>query len=313
MTAMLSQVQGGGQRPGCFPMLSSYNMAPNQYATPGAAAAAAGGIPSYANGGSAAAQQQAMYAYSMMNGGGGGALPNGANPTPVQFVPLTGAANGSGGPMDRLGRGGDVSPTAMRKLSHNAVEVRRRRRISMQLDRLKTMLNRHAARSLSRLGHFHFAPAASCCPPLRPLPSPHALTPPSPSPPSPKADKASLLSEAVERLVLLTKKCHSLESELAVPRANLTNSRPHTPRPCPPPSPPRTRNPDPKPPTPNPPPHQPTPLPTYPAACPAACPSSLPPNPEPEPVAGLQGDPAANRLRCSRVLPRRDGRRGGDG
>ena len=231
MTAMLSQVQGGGQRPGCFPMLSSYNMAPNQYATPGAAAAAAGGIPSYANGGSAAAQQQAMYAYSMMNGGGGGALPNGANPTPVQFVPLTGAANGSGGPMDRLGRGGDVSPTAMRKLSHNAVEVRRRRRISMQLDRLKTMLNRRAARSRGRPGHFHFAPAASCCPPLRPLPSPHALTPPSPSLPSPKADKASLLSEAVERLVLLTKKCHSLESELAVPRANLTNSRPHTTRP----------------------------------------------------------------------------------
>ena len=179
MTAMLSQVQGGGQRPGCFPMLSSYNMAPNQYAASGAAAAAATGIP-FANGGGAAAQQQAIYAYSMMNGGGGGALPNGAAPTPVQFNPLPGAANSSGGPMDRLGRGGDVSPTALRKLSHNAVEVRRRRRISMQLDRLKTMLNRRAARSLSRLGQFRLAHAASCCPPPRPIPSLTPLPPPPP-------------------------------------------------------------------------------------------------------------------------------------
>ena len=165
MSAMLSQVQGGGQRPGCFPMLSSYNMAPNQYTASGAGAA---GIP-FANGGGAAAQQQAMYAYSMMNGGGGGALPNGTAPTPVQFSPLPGAANGNGGPMDRLGRGGAVSPTAMRKLSHNAVEVRRRRRISTQLDRLKTMLNRRAARSLSRLGRFRPATAPNAARPSRHL------------------------------------------------------------------------------------------------------------------------------------------------
>lgn len=34
----------------------------------------------------------------------------------------------------------DTSPRSMRKASHNAVEVRRRRRISLQLDRLKAML-----------------------------------------------------------------------------------------------------------------------------------------------------------------------------
>ena len=144
MGAMLSQVQGLGQRPGCFPMLSSFNMAPNQFAAPGAAAAGVTGMP-FASGGGATTQP-AVY-YSMMNGGGGGALPSGAAPPPVQFTALAGAPSGCGGPMDRLGRGGDVSPTAMRKLSHNAVEVRRRRRISMQLDRLKTMLNRRAAHS----------------------------------------------------------------------------------------------------------------------------------------------------------------------
>ena len=37
--------------------------------------------------------------------------------------------------------GGDLSPRAQRKLSHNQVEVRRRRRISMQLDRLKSLLH----------------------------------------------------------------------------------------------------------------------------------------------------------------------------
>ena len=138
MDAMLSQIQGGGQRPGCFPMLSSYTMA-NQYAPPRPGAVV--GMP-YANGpGAYDSQQQAMYAYSMLHG----AIPNGGAPRPGQFNPLTAAANGSGGGMDRLGKA-EVSPTAMRKLSHNAVEVRRRRRISTQLDRLKTMLNRRAAR-----------------------------------------------------------------------------------------------------------------------------------------------------------------------
>ena len=52
MGAMLSQVQGLGQRPGCFPMLSSFSMAPNQFAAPGAAGAGATGMP-FASGGGA--------------------------------------------------------------------------------------------------------------------------------------------------------------------------------------------------------------------------------------------------------------------
>jgi len=67
----------------------------------------------------------------------------------------------------------DMSPRSRRKASHNAVEVRRRRRISLQLDRLKSMLNCQ------------------------------------------KADKASLLHEAVTRLNILTQRCHSLETQLA--------------------------------------------------------------------------------------------------
>ena len=55
---------------------------------------------------------------------------------------------------------------------------------------------------------------------------------------SPKADKASLLSEAVKRLILLTEKCHALETEMAlfrgtappsppVPNSNQSNSSTH--------------------------------------------------------------------------------------
>ena len=76
-----------------------------------------------------------------------------------------------GGDMMREYR--DLSPRSMRKASHNAVEVRRRRRISQQLDRLKAMLNCQ------------------------------------------KVDKASLLSEAVSRIQMLTTRCHHLETELA--------------------------------------------------------------------------------------------------
>lgn len=65
------------------------------------------------------------------------------------------------------------SPISLKKISHNAVEVRRRQRISAQLDRLKMFLN------------------------------------------TPKADKASLLSQAINRLTKLTRKCHALESEIA--------------------------------------------------------------------------------------------------
>ena len=72
-----------------------------------------------------------------------------------------------------------------RKISHNAVEVRRRQRISTQLDRLKTILN------------------------------------------TPKADKASLLSEAISRLSMLTRKCHTLETELAVLKGRAPPEQPH--------------------------------------------------------------------------------------
>ena len=107
-------------------MLSQFpGMVPNQYAGPGAAQATNTGMQ-FANGAPQAATMSsgAMYAYSMQNGGGGGALPHGPAVPRGQFTPFTGAGGGSGGPMDRLSRG-DVSPTAMRKLSHNAVEVRR--------------------------------------------------------------------------------------------------------------------------------------------------------------------------------------------
>ena len=109
--------------------------------------------------------------------GGPSGIPRGPAPSfarPYNQSAMPTSELGLGQPAN--GREEELSPNAIRKLSHNAVEVRRRRRISTQLDRLRTMLN------------------------------------------SPKSDKASLLSDAVKRLTLLTKRCNSLESELAMYR-----------------------------------------------------------------------------------------------
>ena len=122
----------------------------------------------------------ALRAYSyppmLSDPGGPSGIPRGG-PTPSLMRPY----NQGAVPTSELGLGqpangredGELSPNAIRKLSHNAVEVRRRRRISTQLDRLRTMLNRCPPPFL--------CPAscvlrpASCV--LRPAPARPALTP----------------------------------------------------------------------------------------------------------------------------------------
>ena len=243
----------------------------------------AGGVPPPLNPGAMAA-----YAFPAMLSGPGGPSGIHGGPTSSFVRPY----NQSATPISELGLGQlvngrgqageeDLSPKAIRKLSHNAVEarcplpaptsticspscvrsapfcvpaaqpsarpcatqVRRRRRISTQLDRLKTMLNR-------RPPPLPPPPCLTCA--CSPLPCPRrllqparpALTPHHARCLSPKADKASLLSEAVKRLTLLTKRCHSLETELAmfkgtepppppVPSANQLQLQPPRPAPHP--------------------------------------------------------------------------------
>ena len=115
----------------------------------------------------------ALRAYSyppmLSDPGGPSGIPRGG-PTPSLMRPY----NQGAVPTSELGLGqpangredGELSPNAIRKLSHNAVEVRRRRRISTQLDRLRTMLNRCPPPILC---------PASCV--LRPAPARPALTP----------------------------------------------------------------------------------------------------------------------------------------
>lgn len=61
-------------------------------------------------------------------------------PAPVPMIQNLGSSTNAMVPVNTSIRR-DLSPRSMRKASHNAVEVRRRRRISQQLDRLKSMLN----------------------------------------------------------------------------------------------------------------------------------------------------------------------------
>ena len=190
-SGMFPQMQGAqAPRPGYMPLMSAVNLGaqfphaiPQQYtATSATAASPQAGLPQ---------GPRAVYAYPVLNAPAGPACapPAGAGaPRPTQYnnpnalaaaaaalataegvVVNCGASSPGGVPS------GGLSPKAMRKLSHNAVEVsasrhtsarsplwrrspceptfhplpapcvaqvRRRRRISMQLDRLKTMLNR---------------------------------------------------------------------------------------------------------------------------------------------------------------------------
>ena len=188
------------------------------------------------------------YAYPAMNSGSGGPSPIHGGPPHFPLMQtatpnsewLGQHATGPGRP-GRPGRAReeDLSPKAIRKLSHNAVEARSasiiRPRVAWLLHHPQpsawpcdtgTAAEAHFDAARPAQDRAQQVPPTTAPPCISyvyyPLPRPRCVR--TPTVPrlvrclSPKADKAALLSEAVDKITLLTNMCHSLEAELAACR-----------------------------------------------------------------------------------------------